>query len=52
MTFKVLLAFLQNAHAYVNAGFRIRLSEDKKQILGEPALVFGGIDDELVSFPC
>ncbi|KAL8593330.1 hypothetical protein ACOMHN_009983 [Nucella lapillus] len=38
----------QNAHAYVNAAFRIRMAEDGKQIMGQPSFVFGGIDDHLV----
>ena len=39
----------QNAHAYVNAAFKMKVTEDGKQILGRPALVFGGIDDKLVN---
>ncbi|KAK7111653.1 xanthine dehydrogenase-like [Littorina saxatilis] len=38
----------QNAHAYVNAAVKIKVTEDHKQILGRPALVFGGIDDKLI----
>ena len=45
----MLLRLFQNAHAYVNAAFKMKVTEDGKQILGRPALVFGGIDDKLVN---
>ena len=47
--YPVLLRLFQNAHAYVNAAFKMKVAEDGKQILGRPALVFGGIDDKLVN---
>ena len=43
------LCLFQNAHAYVNAAFKMKVTEDGKQILGRPAFVFGGIDDKLVN---
>ncbi|KAK7506537.1 hypothetical protein BaRGS_00002012, partial [Batillaria attramentaria] len=36
----------QNAHAYVNAAFRFKVS-GQQQILGKPSIVIGGIDEKL-----
>lgn len=36
----------QNAHAYVNAAFRFKVSAGQ-QILGKPAIVIGGINEKL-----
>lgn len=35
----------QNAHAYVNAAFRLRVSKDL-HVLGNPAIVIGGINEK------
>lgn len=37
----------QNAHAYVNAAFRIKLSGGQ-QILGKPSIVIGGINEHMM----
>ena len=39
----------QNAHAYVNAGFRFKVSKTF-EILEQPSIVIGGINGKLVSF--
>nr|KAG5714257.1 hypothetical protein BaRGS_018474 [Batillaria attramentaria] len=37
----------QNAHAYINAGFRFKVGGDKgKKILGQPSIVIGGINEK------
>lgn len=39
---------LQNAHAYVNAGFQIHVDAWKFKVVKKPSLVFGGINRDLV----
>lgn len=40
----ILLLFLsQNAHAYVNAGFRMKVDPSTLLVSGVPSFVFGGI---------
>ncbi|XP_067671800.1 xanthine dehydrogenase/oxidase-like [Haliotis asinina] len=38
----------QNAHAYVNAAFRVTIEPSKFQVLGKPSLVYGGIDKNTI----
>lgn len=39
----------QNAHAYVNAGFRVKLDNGKiGQIVSKPTIVFGGINPDFI----
>ncbi|XP_071107754.1 xanthine dehydrogenase-like [Haliotis cracherodii] len=38
----------QNAHAYVNAAFRVTIEPTKFQVLGKPSLVYGGIDKKTI----
>lgn len=38
----------QNAHAYVNAGFRFEIDTNTKTVLSPPTIVFGGISESFV----
>ncbi|PVD23365.1 hypothetical protein C0Q70_16633 [Pomacea canaliculata] len=38
----------QNAHAYINAGFRFKISQGGKQVLGRPAIVIGGVNNKFI----
>ena len=41
--------FVQNAHAYVNAGFYMEVDTTNYTVKGKPSLVFGGISTHGVS---
>ncbi|CAF0756244.1 unnamed protein product [Brachionus calyciflorus] len=41
-TFKI-MPRSQNAHAYVNAGFRFEIDQNTKKVLSVPSIVYGGI---------
>lgn len=43
-----LLVFVQNAHAYVTAAFKVQVSKDGKTLSGKPKLVFGGVSSYFV----
>lgn len=40
----------QNAHAYVNAGFKIKLGNKDTMTVSEASIVYGGIRRNFVSF--
>ena len=42
-------SFVQNAHAYVNAGFYMEVDTTNYTVKGKPSLVFGGISTHGVS---
>jgi xanthine dehydrogenase/oxidase len=46
-TFKV-MPRAQNAHAYVNAGFRIKCDPASSSVIGIPSCVFGGISEHKI----